>query len=1016
MMHNYRRGHDLTEGPHRLGTFDHIPLSSRSTNSHLEPWRSTDRAGSSLLSTTIPNIHNHDLSHALRIDAQLLAVFARTDDKRNTFYSAEIVTKLRQKEQTQSFMNKPCSLYITDRYLLIYDKLNNIIAEQIPVENVDPACVHADVPDTLNDIFMFRQTDGSNNPQSTVVVFKCNNNEARTLVDSIRNASGKPLKHPKSARSGPPTVDRRLNDYNGSSGGAFTDRHSLSTIEKPRYPPNTGLTKIYLFNLCDVYVRGPQYNSSQESNVLLTTIKSSNTTTLATADYYKRLTEELNKCFDDIELFVRYLEALFEYTKELERDRRKDKKSIAGLKQMIEKIPDDRYFIDILQKFKHSFNLLGELKHIIHNPNAPELIHYLLSPLQFILYTLRNKHVKQLQVAKDIWSPALNKEARELLLNCLTSKEHEILRNLGPAWIRTAEDSPQKVSDYRPVFFEGRAVWVQDSSFDQAPQSSRTERDRSQITQHPFNYLDERQSAWPTNIPDNRQQANDLILTRQPTLSNDINQAYFNRINNNNNNNNNGASSQKLIIQQNSSYRSNIDNSQLLPFSQPIPSPNLLNVNLSQQQQQPQTRKFEPPIVDQQRNGIQTNTNNTNSQLNIMDHYSSQLRTERAWAIDRKRQGAQICRVKMDRKGHNSKELTVRREELVEIEDNSKKWWRVKNFRQEVGHVPHNLLEEIEIEQRPIKTSLSNYNTSLSSPGTDLNHPLTNLNSPFAIQSPLFTQNQTPTSTRSESINDFYSINWLNNSQSYINDKEDGSKYFQYLHHSPSYSDFVMQSNNSPLTPVNMNNNHYGHPPEPPAFSSNFLIHPPTPTLSYNGGGTWQNESRTVTSNSHAIDELHEELLQRINDRTENSNVYLNQYSTGEDVQRWLRIKNLSENVMHKLYGFDGSALFNISKKNLEKLINRKDAARLYTLISNQKKISGFQGSSTGHLSQDRRRLISDTGLGSLQSSLKASSTSNDADDDFSFSEDAFSKTLKLKLKQRRDKIDLAEETDRTLL
>lgn len=51
-------------------------------------------------------------------------------------------------------------------------------------------------------------------------------------------------------------------------------------------------------------------------------------TTVAATDYYKNLTEELNKCFDDIELFVRYLEALTEYTKELERDqRRKDKKS-----------------------------------------------------------------------------------------------------------------------------------------------------------------------------------------------------------------------------------------------------------------------------------------------------------------------------------------------------------------------------------------------------------------------------------------------------------------------------------------------------------------------------------------------------------------------------------------------------------------------------------------------------------------------------------------------------------------
>ena len=50
--------------------------------------------------------------------------------------------------------------------------------------------------------------------------------------------------------------------------------------------------------------------------------------TIAATDYYQRLTEELNKCFDDIELFVRYLEALTEYTKELEYDyRRKEKRS-----------------------------------------------------------------------------------------------------------------------------------------------------------------------------------------------------------------------------------------------------------------------------------------------------------------------------------------------------------------------------------------------------------------------------------------------------------------------------------------------------------------------------------------------------------------------------------------------------------------------------------------------------------------------------------------------------------------
>jgi hypothetical protein len=37
----------------------------------------------------------------------------------------------------------------------------------------------------------------NSNDSSPVVVFKCANNEARILVDSIRTATGKPLKYPK---------------------------------------------------------------------------------------------------------------------------------------------------------------------------------------------------------------------------------------------------------------------------------------------------------------------------------------------------------------------------------------------------------------------------------------------------------------------------------------------------------------------------------------------------------------------------------------------------------------------------------------------------------------------------------------------------------------------------------------------------------------------------------------------------------------------------------------------------
>lgn len=536
-----------------------------------------------------------DLSRAFRVDAHLLAII-RIEDKRNSHYATEVMAKLRQKEQTQSFINKSCSLFVTERSFIIYDRTAQVIAETIPLENLDPICVYSDTIGTLNDIFMYRlfdrnlthrstsQASNSTSRESTsVIVFKCSNKDSIHLVDQIRNASGKTLKHPRSTRSEPrSTIDRRTTDNGGLS---FYDPHqqTLPSNNFEHFPTNH-----------------PTFLSTPQNT--------SRTTHKHSADYYKQLTEELNKCFDDIESFVRYLESLVEYTKELERDhRRKEKKSTTGLKHMIEKIPDDRHFIDILQKFKYSFNLLGELKHIIHNPNAPELVHYLLSPLQFVISTLRSKHPQQIQLAQDLWSPALTKESRELLVNCLTSKEHEILRNLGPAWFRTTDESPQKYPEYRPVFFEGRAVWLQDS-----PGTNRTRT------------TDERQTARP--IPSNSQPTVSTTLPRQASPATHLETATVDRT--------------------------------------------VKNGNL--------------------------------------DNFNSQMQNEHAWAIDRKRAGARIYAVKIDRKGKNAKELSVRRGELIEIEDDSKNWWRARNFLGEHGHVPHNILQEIEIEQRPIKTSSAN--------------------------------------------------------------------------------------------------------------------------------------------------------------------------------------------------------------------------------------------------------------------------------------------------------------------
>lgn len=52
--------------------------------------------------------------------------------------------------------------------------------------------------------------------------------------------------------------------------------------------------------------------------------------------------------------------------------------------------PNEDDFYEILCKFKLAFNLLAKLKGCIHDPNAPELVHFLFTPLAIIIDAARN--------------------------------------------------------------------------------------------------------------------------------------------------------------------------------------------------------------------------------------------------------------------------------------------------------------------------------------------------------------------------------------------------------------------------------------------------------------------------------------------------------------------------------------------------------------------------------------------------------------------------------------------------
>lgn len=116
--------------------------------------------------------------------------------------------------------------------------------------------------------------------------------------------------------------------------------------------------------------------------------------------------------------------------------------------------PHEKEFIDIFAKFKLSFNLLAKLKAHIHDPNAPELVHFLFTPLALIVEAASDTYYES-QLPSRVIHPLLTREAVNLLINCVTSKETELWRSLGDAWTVPRDQWKDDVGSYHPVFLDG---------------------------------------------------------------------------------------------------------------------------------------------------------------------------------------------------------------------------------------------------------------------------------------------------------------------------------------------------------------------------------------------------------------------------------------------------------------------------------------------------------------------------------------------------------------------------------
>lgn len=506
-----------------------------------------------------------------------------------------------------------------------------------------------DPMEMYNNILVFTVGDDNGSGQKAEMhIFQCQSVSAQDLVEDLKKLQmGKLVTGDSSRGSG------------GSGGNGTRGQIPPPPTLPPPEPPLNGINvreQVSTFNNTTNNTNERDDNNDEVSST--------------SSEKYERDVTVLNHCFDDIEKFIARLQHAAAASRELERrkrNRKSKKRSLGdGMLTMRAKPPPEIEFIDIFQKFKLSFNLLAKLKAHIHDPNAPELVHFLFTPLALIVDASHDTNYDS-NLPNKVVSPLLTRESVNLLINCVTSKETELWHSLGDTWLIPRDQWKGHVPPYHPIFMDG---WSPDYPI---PDERDHERDHLALLLNADKQ--KRDDILPEQQADNYYGHRD---TEESHYSSDYleydtreerNNEYFER------DRNYGTGSELYTREE--------------------------------RERQEQTRAHSDISVDSIERGPRGSAGGGggggNGGTGPID------RGQEAWLDDLNSRHAKIVQVTYPRTANNDKELTVVRGEYLEIMDDSRKWWKARNSRGQIAHVPHTIVA-------PHNNSHNNDNEVFSNP------------------------------------------------------------------------------------------------------------------------------------------------------------------------------------------------------------------------------------------------------------------------------------------------------------